>query len=145
MKRTIYLIMMIACVCAGLTSCYDREVLDEKEGVSLPTVTNLQYSISGNTVTLTWSIPTDIPSEVARPLSVNIQVLRYHPGVLSPTRLDNRTLGDEAVSTTFTMPTDDSSIGYEYHAVVKLTGNLKEVVKGYSSSLYSLGQTVIIK
>ncbi|MDR1336498.1 MAG: DUF4945 domain-containing protein [Tannerella sp.] len=145
MKKTVYLILTVIGLCLSAVSCYDRSVLDEKEGVSLSAVTNLQSTRSGNTVTLTWSIPTDIPAEIDRPLSVNVQVLRSRPGVLSVTRVDTRTLPDEATTTTYLIPDDVDNVGYGYHIVVKLTGNLKESVYGHSSQIFSPGQTAVIE
>jgi hypothetical protein len=144
MKKTVYIILATLGLCLSAVSCYDRSVLDEKEGVSLPAVTNLQSTRSGNLVTLTWGIP-DVPAEINRPLSVNVQVLRYRPGVLSATRVDTRTLSGEPVTIGYTVPDDVDNVGYEYHIVVKLTGNLKESVYGYSSQIFSPGQTVIVK
>jgi hypothetical protein len=74
-----------------------------------------------------------------------VQILRYRPGVLSATRVDNKILPDETVTTTYVIPEDTNNSGYKYHIVVKLTGSLKESVRGYSSQVYSLGQTVIIE
>ncbi|MDR2139014.1 MAG: DUF4945 domain-containing protein [Tannerella sp.] len=145
MKKTVYLIVMTIGLCLSAVSCYDRSVLDEKEGVSLPAVTGLQSARSGNVVTLTWSIPSDIPAEISRPVSVQVQVLRYRPGVLSVTRVDTRTLPDEATTATYTIPEDVDNVGYEYHIVVKLTGNLRESVYGYSSQIFSPGQTVVVE
>jgi hypothetical protein len=145
MKKRVYIFMLVTWVCLCITSCYDRSVLDSKEGVSLPAVTNLQSTRSGNLVTLSWGIPSDIPAEISRPLNVNVQVLRYRPGVLSATRVDTRTLPGEPVTTDYTIPDDVDNVGYEYHIVVKLTGNLKESVYGYSSQIFSPGQTVIIE
>jgi hypothetical protein len=131
------------CLCA--VSCYDRDVLDAKDGVSLPPVNNLQSSRAGSALTLTWEIPAGIPAEIARPLDVNVQVLRYRPGVLSATRLDSRMLPGEPLTAVWNVPEDTDNVGYEYHIVVKLAGNLKESVNGYSSQIYSLGQTVVVK
>ncbi|MDR2042363.1 MAG: DUF4945 domain-containing protein [Tannerella sp.] len=144
MKKRVYIFMLLTWVCLCIPSCYDRNILDSKEGVSLPPVTGLEYTRSGDQVTLTWGIPSDIPPEISRPLSVNVQVLRYRPGVLSITRVDTHTLSGEPLTASLTVPNEDNA-GYEYHIVVKLTGHLKESVYGYSSQIFSLGQTIIIE
>ena len=145
MKKTVYSIVMTIGLCLCAVSCYDRSILDEKDGVSLPPVTSLQSSRSGNEVTLTWEIPVNIPAEIERPLNVNVQVLRYRPGVLSATRVDTRTLAGEATTAAYTVPDDVDNVGYEYNIVVKLTGNLRESIYGRSGSIFSPGQTLIVK
>jgi hypothetical protein len=144
MKKIIFLFLIITLACIN-TSCYDRDILDSKEGVIMPTVSNLQFTTSGNQVTLSWTLPSNIPAAFMRPVSVNVQILRYRPGVLSATRLENRVLPDEALTLDYVLPSDPDNIGYEYHAIVKLVGTLNESVYGYSSQIYSLGQTVILK
>lgn len=141
MKKIVYLLTILTMVLM-YTSCYDRDILDLKEGVSLPPVTNLTYSLSGQTASLTWGIPGDIPSEISKPLSVNIQVLQYKPGILSPIRVYTVTLENEPTTATFTVSTTDEN---EYHVIVKLVGNVKEAVYGESTLIYSLGQTIVIK
>ncbi|WP_160150030.1 DUF4945 domain-containing protein [Parabacteroides sp. Marseille-P3160] len=141
MKRIVYLLTILTMVLM-YTSCYDRDILDLKEGVSLPPVTNLTYSLSGQTASLTWGIPGDISSEISKPLSVNIQVLQYKPGILSPIRVYTVTLENEPTTATFTVSTTDEN---EYHVIVKLVGNVKEAVYGESTLIYSLGQTIVIK
>ena len=123
------------------TGCYDRDIIDSKPGVSLPTVTGLAYSMSDRTATVTWGIPSNIPSEIARPMRINVEVLQYRPGTYSPVRVHLVTLEDEATSTTYEVPSD----GYEYHVIIKLVGNVKDPPYGTSNLIYSLGQTVIVK
>lgn len=144
MKKTVNLLVVIASVLI-YTSCYDRDIISSKDGVSLPAVSNLNHSISGGKITLTWQIPSDIPSEINRPLSVNIQVLRCRQGSLTNVRIVNQTLSGEPGEATLDIPSNPDSGTYEYHIVVKLTGTFKEPEYGYSSTIYSLGQTVIVK
>ncbi len=58
------------------TSCYDRDIIDSKEfNHSIPTVENLQCTNDGNSVKLTWDIPSTIPDDIKRPIEVQIQVV----------------------------------------------------------------------
>ena len=60
--------------CLLFTGCYDRDVVGSKgTHYILPKVENLDYSVQGNTVKLTWQIPDNIPDEFLRPLEVSIQ------------------------------------------------------------------------
>ncbi|MDR0699118.1 MAG: DUF4945 domain-containing protein [Tannerella sp.] len=127
------------------TSCYDREIVSSKEGVSLPPATNLSHIISGNKITLTWQIPSGIPSEMNRPLGVNIQILRCLQGSLTNVRIFNSTFQNEPTEVILDMPSNPDGGIYEYHIVVKLTGTMKEPEYGHSGTIYSLGRTVVVK
>ena len=140
MKKIIFLSMMAIMVLIN-TGCTDNDILDHKDGVSMPAVTNLSSSISGGVATVTWSLPSNIPSVFARPLSINVQIYQYRPQTYNPIRVHMATLANEATSTTFTIPTD----GYDYHIIVKLVGTVIDPPYGTSGTVYSLGQTVVVK
>lgn len=141
MKNLIYLFACLALV-SSLAGCYDQSVLDSKDGVAtLPTITGLTYTLSGNTATLNWGIPSNISPSVQRPLNVVVQVNRWRPGVTSPVRVALVTLSGEPTTYTYTIPADEG----EYHAIIKLSGNVVESQYGLSPTIYSLGQTVILK
>ena len=140
MKNLFYKLACILLVC-GFTGCYDQSIPDSKEGIAtMPEVTGLSFSLSGDVATLNWGIPTNVSPLIDRPLNVIVQVYRYRPGVTSPVRVSLQTIESEAVSATYTIPGDAG----EYHAVVKLRGFLKEPVYGYSSEIWSLGQSVVL-
>lgn len=132
MKKIICLLMTI--VLFSMNSCIDRDLIDFKSGVSLPAVNNLKADVSASSVLLSWSIPTDIPTEIKTPLAVNIQI--YKESILVQTlNLDN-------APTSYTYTLDDLSAHYKF--IVKLRGTTIEVSKEFSSDIYSLGQTVIV-
>ena len=118
------------------------KIEDNKDKVpSLPTVDNLAFSISNGVANVTWSIPSNIPGSFARPLGVSIQVYQYRPATYNPVRLELETLESEVTSYSYTVPTD----GNDYHIIVKLIGNITNPPYGTSPTVYSLGQTVIVK
>jgi len=133
MKKVIY-ILSIVFVILTTNSCYDRDIIDSKDGVILPEVTDLKSTIANsNEVTLTWSIPSSgISDEVARPLSVYIQVYR---GAVREYQIS---LTDEPVTWKYTLAEPTA----KYRIVVKMQGKLKEKSYGKSDEIYSLGQTV---
>ena len=115
------------------SSCYDRDIIDAKEGVSLPPVTNLKSTLSNtDQITLDWNIPSTIPAEFQRPMSVYIQVYR---GTVREYQI---TLPNEPVTWTYTLRQPDQ----KYRVIVKMYGRLKEKEYGKSDEIYSLGQTV---
>jgi hypothetical protein len=132
MKRvnnTLYIIIMILTV----SSCIDRDVTDQKKGISLPPVKELAFSMQdGAKVYLQWSNPSDIPSEIQRPLSVYVQVYR------GSTLEYQITLSNEPSGWNYIL----AEPGSKYHIVVKMQGWLKEKIDGMSDEIYSPGQTV---
>ena len=128
--KNIVRICMVIFTCLLFTGCYDRDVVGSK-------VENLDYSVQGNTVKLTWQIPDNIPDEFLRPLEVSIQKVE------NDIYRDVITIGNEG---TFAegIAIDANK---KYRFVVKLVGNLTdEVVEtGISSRIYSEGQVIDIQ
>lgn len=134
MKSLVKYILLLF-VMLAFTQCYDRDVLGHKDGVSLPEVANLESSLSGDVVTLTWNLPTNITSEVKQPISVRIQIFR------GPVREHLITLSNAPTTWQYTLEEPDKS----YKAIVKLEGEVKEPEFGKSDLILSLGQAVEIK
>lgn len=128
---------MLLIVLSSLSSCYDRDVLDDK-GLNyfMPTPENVQYTKNTTTVTLTWSIPLIIPEEFSRPISVQIQMVENN------IYKDKITLVNEETSHTFTI---DPAKKYRY--IVKLVGTFTEENQeiGRTSSVTSEGIIVNIE
>lgn len=134
MKNIFHFFTVILYIFA-VTGCQDRDIIDRKDGVSLPPVTNLKSSLStGNIATIDWEIPAVIPEEVSRPLSIYVQV--YKGSVLEY----QISLEEEPTSWIYELKEPDS----KYRIVVKVQGWLKEKTYGQSDEIYSLGQTVSI-
>lgn len=136
--KNIARIFIVAFVSLLFTSCYDRDVIDSK-GIHhpLPKVENLDYSIQGSTVKLTWEIPTNVPAEFVRPLEISIQ--KVENGIYT----DKITIVDEGTSAENIAIKADG----KYRFIVKLTGYLNDEAKqpGISSKIYSEGQVIEIQ
>jgi len=119
-------------------ACTDRDIIDAKEGVSLPPVSDLSIGDAGNgKVRLTWGIPTAIPQAVNQPLNVLVEVRELIESWRSQVVFSSN-LADAPTSFDYDLP--DPSKTYQF--TVKLNGRLKEVDPNYSSTIYSLGQSV---
>ena len=122
--KNIVRICMVIFTCLLFTGCYDRDVVGSKgTHYILPKVENLDYSVQGNTVKLTWQIPDNkVENDIYR---------------------DEITIGNEG---TFAEGISIDS-NKRYRFVVKLVGNLTdEVVEtGISSRIYSEGQVIDIQ
>ncbi len=131
MKKIFSILIIIALIL--ISSCIDRDILDNKPGVILPPISNLTIENSGiNDLKAKWIIPTNIPEEIEQPISVNVQIKRNGNQFL------NLTLSNAPTEYIFLKPTDDA----KYSLTVKLRGFTKVKDKNYSSNIYSLGQTV---
>lgn len=133
MKTPIFYILMIALLyCSG---CYNDEVIDAKPGERIEPVTNLDYAVSGNEVTLSWSLPGELPDDIIQPVSIHIR-----------TKIDGQDQGavilDEAPGS-YTFSTYDASKAYRF--TVKILGRVDTTDPYESSQRYSLGQTVAIQ
>jgi|GEM_PF-351445 len=122
-----------------LSGCTDRSIIDRKEGVSLPTVSNLTLQqVDENHVRLNWEMPSAIPEEMQQPLNVYIDVEE----ILGPTRsvsVFNTILANAPTTYVYELP-DPSKV---YHLIVKVNGLTKNQDVNYSGNIYSLGQTVV--
>jgi len=114
------------------TGCIDRTILDSKPGEAIDPVTNLQYTIAGNNVTLTWDLPSTIPADIIKPVSIFIRVMRNNVSILSVT------LPNAPVSYVF--DTYDSS--NKYTIIVKVLGSVDTTDPNAANIRYSLGSSV---
>lgn len=130
MKKIIFS-LSILCVLAFI-GCTDRIILDSKPGEPIEPVTNLQYTISGTDVNLSWSLPASIPADIKPPVSINIKVLRNNVSILTVT------LPDAPVSYVY-KPYDATK---NYIIIVKVLGNVDTVDPNVSNLRYSLGSSV---
>lgn len=134
MKNLKYILSVIL-LAISISSCIDRDIIDAKEGIKLPPVTNLKSSIENEKdITVQWTLPDNIPAEIKRPLSVYVQVYK------GATLEYQISLSDEPTSWSYTLPEPKS----KYRVIVKMQGSLKEKIYGESNEIYSLGQTVSV-
>lgn len=122
-------------------SCTDRDVLDKKEGVSLPAVENLTLQqVDEKHVKLTWNIPNAIPEEMELPVKVFIEVKEV-VNVTKTLPTFNTTLANAPTEFIYEIPDATKT----YHLTVKLNGSTKVKDVNYSGNIYSLGQTVVLE
>jgi hypothetical protein len=130
----LYIFSLVVFFC----SCAQKDILNSKQGTSLPPVTNLALEkADSNRVILTWQIPGAIPGNINQPLGVYIEVNQeVNRRLLSQFSI---TLPGAPTSYTYKLP-DSSKV---YHLTVKLSGTTTSSDINYSNSILSLGQTVI--
>ena len=121
------MVMFIVSSCA-------YEIIDSKPGESVNPVTNLNYTVSGSDVTLTWDLPTFYPDDIIQPVSVFIKVIK--DGQAAGTFV----VEDSPVTYTFT-GYDETEV---YRFTVKVQANVNTDDPNLSELRYSLGNTIEI-
>lgn len=120
------------------TGCNKEKIVENKPGVSLPMVTNLDLQKTGNNqVRLTWSVPTSIPTEIQQPLNIYLEVNE----IISATKavsVFSIALTGAPAEFIYQLP----NVAKKYDFTVKLMGTTKNMDVNYSNTIYSLGQTV---
>lgn len=118
-------------------SCYDRDVVDSKDTgyPSLPKIeNNIQYSIMGDNIAMSWNVPEGISEQFKRPLDTKIQVVEnnIYKGIITQT-------GEGSQSSTFKV---DSDVKDSY-VILKLFGYLKDEYRqtGRTDQVFSLEGT----
>ena len=135
MRKLIHICFLLLFIAA---SCKKEKITDRKQGVSLPTVSNLALQKTADKeVKLTWGMPTAIPDQVQQPLSVFIEVNEI-VSVTKAISVFSTTLTGASAQFVYELP----DAAKKYHFTVKLVGNTKTSDVNYSSVIYSLGQTV---
>lgn len=118
-----------------LSACSEDGIVDSKPGEPIEPVTNLEYSISGDEVTLTWKLPSNLPDDIVQPVSVHLRVKT--DGVTADTyELEN-------APENYTYSSYDSS--REYRFTVKVMGSVDTSEPHISDLRYSPGKTVVIE
>ena len=129
MKKIFYFIIVMFIV----SSC-TYEIIDSKPGESVNPVTNLNYTVSGSDVTLTWDLPTSYPDDIIQPVSVFIKVTK--DGQAAGTFV----VEDSPVTYTFT-GYDEAEV---YRFTVKVQANVNTDDPNLSELRYSSGNTIEI-
>ena len=132
MKKTFCLV--IGSIFLLLSGCYDREIIDKKDGDPLDPVTNLVYSLDGDNVDLSWTLPSQYPPDILLPVSVFISV--YRNGML----INSQTV--TGAPTTYTYNAYDPD--YYYWIIVKVRADVDTDEKNKSNLRFSPGVTVYI-
>lgn len=126
MKRYKILIVLLSLIL--ITSCYDRDILDNKDGVTMPKVEDLSLSVENDKLIVSWKYPQEVPLEVKEPLSVHISI--FENGINKRYSVEN----DETI-----FIYSDYNKDADYRVVVKLSSELLNPEYGQSSLLYSEG------
>lgn len=113
------------------TSC-KYEIIDSKPGESIAPVLNLDYSISGSNLTLTWELPSSYPSDIIQPVSVLVTITRNGQNAGAETILD--------APKSFTYTTYDPQSTYKF--IVKVIGSVNTEDPNVSDLRYSSGVTL---
>lgn len=122
----------------SMGACIDRDTVDRKEGISLPEVENLQLAaLENERVRLNWVIP-ELPDGIELPVQVFIEV-REVVGPLRVISVFTGTLANAPTEFIYELPESDRS----YQLTVKLQTNVSVRDPMKSSTLYSLGKTVV--
>ncbi|MEH6308987.1 DUF4945 domain-containing protein [Olivibacter sp. CPCC 100613] len=136
----IVLIYIISLSMLFFTGCNDRDMLERKDGVSLPAVEGLTMQrVDDKHVRLTWNIPDNIPNEIELPVNVFVEVKEII-NVTKTLPVFNTTLSNAPSEFLYEIP----DIAKTYHITIKLNGSTKVKDVNYSSNIYSLGQTAVI-
>jgi hypothetical protein len=88
MKKYIKLYLMLLVLPFMVTSCLDKDVFDVNP--NLATVSNLQYTLNGDSVKLTWTLPADkdsigvivIPNVTGSPITLKMNATSYTYGIV---------------------------------------------------------------
>jgi len=130
MKKILFYISILYILI--FSGCTKDSVLDSKPGEPIKPVTNLNYTIVDTNVNLTWDLPSSIPADIVKPISIYIQVRRDNVPVLSVT------LEDAAVSYVY----DSYDSSRQYIIIVKVMGVVDTTDPNVSNLRYSLGNSV---
>lgn len=114
-----------------VAGCSD-DILTSKEGEPIDPVTNLNYTINENEVTLTWNLPANYPSDIITPVSVRVDIFR--DGVL----VNNPVLRDAPTSYIYSNYDPQETFRF----VVKVRGEVDTDDPYMSSVRLSPGQFV---
>ncbi len=134
--KNILKILSVTLIGILLTGCYDRDVIDDKGfHHPLPEVQNLDYTKTGNVVTLTWQIPDNISSDFRRPVEVSVQVVENNIYKQKVAVLNE--------GTTVNISVNDNR---EYRFVVKLLGFLtpEAMETGRPDRVFSKGKVIVV-
>lgn len=130
-KQLLYITICGLLVCFG---CKEEEVILSKPGEAIEPVTNLDYSITGDNVNLTWELPATFPDDIIEPVSVQVKILAN--GQNAGTII----LEDNPMSFIYT--SYDAS--NEYRFTVKVMASVDTDDPAVSDLRYSLGKTVVL-
>jgi hypothetical protein len=116
------------------SSCKKYEIIKSKPGEEINPVTNLSSSVSQNTIILNWKLPTTLPGDIIKPVSVSI--------VISIDGQSKGTVILENAPESYTYSQYDPSKAYKF--IIKVIGKVNTDDKNFSNLRYSLGETLAL-
>lgn len=131
MKTSFYIILCSFFLI--ISGCYDRDIIDEKEGEPLAPVTGLSYTINGTDVILSWALPSGYPADIIHPVSVVLYV--YRDGTL----INTITVPEAPTTYTYTSYNPANT----YRMTVKVHGAVDTDEPNKSKIRLSPGVTVV--
>ncbi len=132
MKKYYLLILFI--IAASLTGCYDREILDSKEGESIDPVSNLSFTTTEPEVVFTWNLPSGYPADIIQPVSVVVTIYR------DDVKISTITLADAPTTYTYTAYSSANT----YRFIFKVRAEVDTDDPNMSSLRYSSGKVAVL-
>jgi len=126
MKRIILFIFISSLF---IFSACEYEIIDSKPGQSIDPISNLNHSISGSNLTLTWDLPSSYPEDIIQPISVMIRITR-----------NGQNAGEQVLQgapISFTYDSYDPESTYKF--IVKVKGEVDTEDRNFSNLRYSSG------
>ncbi|WP_137404444.1 DUF4945 domain-containing protein [Echinicola rosea] len=128
MKTKLIYLLMMGIFCLG---CQDDDILMSKPGEPVDPVSNLEYTLEEQEVTLAWDLPSSYPADVVQPVMVHISIS------INGQNAGTQVLDNDPVS--FAYPYDPENT---YKFIVKVLADIETSDEFESDIRYSLGNTV---
>lgn len=127
-----YLVFILFVIATFITGCYDRDILDYKEGESINPVTNLTYTVNGSDVVFNWNLPATFPEDIIQPVSVYLTVFKNN------VQISTKTIADAPTTYTYT----GYNSGSTYRFIFKVKAEINTNDPNRSSLSYSSGAVI---
>lgn len=124
-----YLNVLLLLITTLLTGCYEREILDYKEGESIAPVSSLNYTVNESDVIFSWGLPSSYPNDIIQPVSVVITVY------IDDVKVSTVTIDDAPTAYTYSLYSSENT----YRFIFKLMSEVETDDPNISPVRYSLG------
>lgn len=125
-------ICLLIILAASVTGCYDRDILESKEGESLDPITNLTYNANAPDVIFNWDLPASYPDDILHPVSVFLTVFQDDLKIFTTVISDG--------PTTYTYSEYDTGVVYRF--IFKVQADVNSSDPNLSNLRYSEGSFV---
>ncbi|MCK5135197.1 MAG: DUF4945 domain-containing protein [Bacteroidales bacterium] len=127
-------ICLLFILAISVTSCYDRDILESKEGESIDPISNLTYGANEPEIVFNWDLPTNFPDDILHPVSVFLTVFQDDIKISTVTIPDG--------PNTYTYTEYDPGSGFRF--IFKVQADVDTDDPNLSSLRYSAGSVVEI-